>query len=86
MTCADRGTQPRRPDALLYVANWPARRRRPGVRASSSRARSKRAWVIGVNRTGVDGKGIGYAGDSVVIDPWGGVVLDAGSAADVPTA
>ena len=70
-------------DALLYVANWPARRREHWRALLVARAIENQAWVIGVNRTGVDGKGIEYAGDSLVIDPWGVVVLDAGSAASV---
>ena len=53
------------------------------VAGSEGRVIENQAWVIGANRTGVDGKGIDYAGDSVVIDPWGRVVLDAGSAAGV---
>ncbi|MBP6382093.1 MAG: amidohydrolase [Pseudomonadales bacterium] len=70
-------------DALLYVANWPARRREHWRALLVARAIENQAWVIGVNRTGVDGEGIEYAGDSLVIDPWGRLALDAGSAAGV---
>ena len=73
-------------DALLYVANWPARRREHWRALLVARAIENQAWVIGVNRTGVDGKGIEYAGDSMVIDPWGRVEFDAGSVACVHTA
>ncbi len=66
-------------DALLYVANWPARRREHWRALLLARAIENQAWVVAVNRTGVDGKGIDYAGDSLVIDPWGRVVLDAGA-------
>jgi omega-amidase len=73
-------------DALLYVANWPARRRAHWRALLIARAIENQSWVIGVNRVGVDGKGIEYAGDSLVIDPWGVVVLDAGSEAGVHAA
>ena len=66
-------------DALLYVANWPARRREHWRALLIARAIENQAWVLAVNRTGVDGKGVDYAGDSLVVDPWGRVVLDAGA-------
>lgn len=78
-TCAFRcGSVRRGEDPLLYVANWPARRREHSARAAIARDRNE-AWVLAVNRTGVDGKGVDYAGDSLVVDPWGRVVLDAGA-------
>jgi len=70
-------------DALLYVANWPARRREHWRALLVARAIENQCWVAGVNRTGVDGKGVDYAGDSLVVDPWGRVEVDAGSAAGV---
>jgi predicted amidohydrolase len=73
-------------DALVYVANWPARRREHWRALLVARAIENQCWVVGVNRTGVDGKGVDYAGDSLVVDPWGRVELDAGSAAGVFTA
>jgi omega-amidase len=66
-------------DALLYVANWPARRREHWRALLLARAIENQCFVIGVNRTGIDGKGIEYSGDSLVIDPWGRTLLDAGT-------
>jgi predicted amidohydrolase len=63
-------------DALLYVANWPARRREHWRALLVARAIENQCFVLGVNRTGLDGKGIEYAGDSLVIDPWGRVLCD----------
>ena len=70
-------------DVLVYVANWPARRREHWRALLLARAIENQAFVVGVNRVGVDGKGVDYAGDSLVIDPWGKVLLDAGSDAGV---
>jgi len=79
--CRNRGDY----DALLYVANWPSRRREHWCALLRARAIENQAWVIGVNRTGVDGNGIDYSGDTLVIDPWGAVTLDAGAAPGVHT-
>jgi len=35
--------------------------------------------VVGVNRVGTDGNGTEHAGDSMVVDPLGEIVADAGS-------
>jgi predicted amidohydrolase len=70
-------------DVLLYVANWPARRREHWRTLLVARAIENQCYVIGVNRVGLDGKGIEYSGDSLVVDPWGRIVLDAGSRAGV---
>lgn len=58
-------------DAILYVANWPEARRYPWSQLLIARAIENQSYVAGVNRVGMDGKGIHYSGDSVVIDPRG---------------
>jgi omega-amidase len=58
-------------DLMLYVANWPAARRSPWSQLLPARAIENQSYVVGVNRVGMDGKGIHYMGDSVVIDPKG---------------
>ncbi|MBK9175173.1 MAG: amidohydrolase [Flavobacteriales bacterium] len=58
-------------DAILYVANWPEARRYPWSQLLIARAIENQCYVTGVNRVGMDGKGIHYSGDSVVIDPRG---------------
>ncbi len=58
-------------DAILYVANWPAPRRLHWMRLLAARAIENLAYVVGVNRVGVDGNGLPYAGDSGVYDVHG---------------
>lgn len=55
-------------DLLLYVANWPARRRFAWTQLLIARAIENQAYTIGVNRIGLDGQQIPHAGDSVVLD------------------
>lgn len=64
-------------DAILYVANWPEARRHAWSRLLVARAIENQCYVVGVNRVGMDGKGIHYTGDSAIIDPKGEV--EAGS-------
>ncbi|MCC6399301.1 MAG: amidohydrolase [Flavobacteriales bacterium] len=61
-------------DAILYVANWPEARRFPWSQLLIARAIENQCFVAGVNRVGMDGKGIHYSGDRVVIDPRGAVL------------
>jgi predicted amidohydrolase len=61
-------------DLVLYVANWPEARRHPWSTLLLARAIENQAYVAGVNRTGMDGKGLHYSGDSVIIDPKGEVI------------
>ncbi len=58
-------------DAILYVANWPEARRHAWNQLLIARAIENQCYVVGVNRVGMDGKGIHYAGDSAIIDPQG---------------
>ncbi len=62
-------------DAALYVANWPEPRRYPWSQLLIARAIENQCYVVGVNRVGMDGKGIHYTGDSVAIDPKGEVIV-----------
>lgn len=55
-------------DLLLYVANWPERRRHHWQSLLVARAIENQAYTIGVNRVGKDGKDIAYSGDSCLID------------------
>lgn len=61
-------------DAILYVANWPEARRFPWSTLLLARAIENQCPVVGVNRVGMDGKGIHYTGDSVVVDARGEVI------------
>lgn len=63
-------------DALLCIANWPAPRRHPWRVLLQARAVENLCPVIGVNRVGEDAKGLGYAGDSMLIDAKGEALID----------
>lgn len=58
-------------DALIYVANWPERRRYAWQTLLRARAIENLSYCIGVNRVGRDGKEIDYSGDSTAIDFMG---------------
>ncbi len=62
-------------DALVYVANWPAARREHWMALLQARAIENLSYVIAVNRVGIDGNNVEYAGDSCVIDPRGNYLL-----------
>jgi predicted amidohydrolase len=66
-------------DLALFVANWPAPRRQPWRTLLRARAIENLACVVGVNRVGVDGNDLPYAGDSAVIDPVGETLLELGA-------
>ncbi|MEO6925376.1 MAG: amidohydrolase [Rhodanobacter sp.] len=66
-------------DLALFVANWPAPRRQPWRTLLRARAIENLSYVIGVNRVGVDGNDIPYAGDSAVIDPVGEPLIELGA-------
>ena len=63
-------------DLLLFVANWPSPRRYAWQTLLRARAIENLACVIGVNRVGTDGNGIGYSGDSVALDFLGQPVVE----------
>ena len=58
-------------DVILYVANWPSTRQNAWDTLLLARAIENQAFVIGANRTGVDGEGGDTCGSSVVVDPKG---------------
>jgi predicted amidohydrolase len=58
-------------DVLIYVANWPERRSLAWRTLLQARAIENMAYVVGVNRVGVDGKDIPYIGESSVFGPLG---------------
>lgn len=55
-------------DVLVFVANWPAPRTNVWDTLLKARALENQCYSIGVNRTGKDGEGIEYSGNSVVYD------------------
>lgn len=58
-------------DILITVANWPKARREVWSTLLKARAMENLAYVIGVNRIGVDSTGLIYSGDSALISPRG---------------
>lgn len=58
-------------DVLLYVANWPEKRNLHWKTLLRARAIENQCYVIGVNRVGIDGKGLIYSGDSALITALG---------------
>lgn len=55
-------------DVLLYVANWPEVRVGAFTKLLQARAIENLSYVVGVNRTGVDGNGVPYNGQSAAYD------------------
>jgi len=66
-------------DVLLFVANWPEPRTPAWTALLRARAIENQSYVIGVNRSGKDPRGLKYAGGSIVYDPLGETVLDLGA-------
>lgn len=61
-------------DIAVYIGNWPAVRTYPWQQLLKARAIENLAYVVGVNRVGIDGQGNKYSGDSLVMDPKGYVL------------
>ncbi|REF27680.1 putative amidohydrolase [Xenorhabdus cabanillasii] len=62
-------------DAALYIASWPAKRSLHWCTLLQARAIENQSYVIGVNRVGQDGNQLDYAGDTMLIDPLGEILL-----------
>ena len=60
-------------DILIYVANWPEKRRVHWETLLAARAIENQSYTIGLNRVGVDGKGLIYSGDSLICDALGNI-------------
>lgn len=58
-------------DVLLYVANWPERRKHHWNSLLVARAIENQCFVVGVNRVGIDANALIYSGNSVVINALG---------------
>jgi len=64
-------------DLFAVIANWPAARVDHWTTLLRARAIENQAYVVGVNRCGVD-PSLGYPGRSLIIDPQGRVLADGG--------
>lgn len=56
---------------IFNIANWPEKRVKDWNLLLHARALENQCFIVGVNRTGTDGKGLQYAKSSAVIDPRG---------------
>ncbi|MBF0559527.1 MAG: carbon-nitrogen family hydrolase [Nitrospirae bacterium] len=63
-----------RVQAIFVIANWPSERKEQWETLLRARAIENQCFVIGVNRTGIDGNGIGYPGSSGIFGPAGNII------------
>lgn len=63
-------------DVLVYMANFPAKRRYAWRHLLRARAIENQCYVLGVNIVGEDGNGFAYSGDTSVIDPMGHLIKE----------
>jgi len=69
-------------DVLIYIANWPETRQEVWKSLLKARAIENYCYVIGINRTGTDGQGIRYSGESMVFDFKGQTLVNMGNKSD----
>ena len=72
-------------DLLIFVANWPAPRRYAWQTLLRARAIENLSYCIGVNRVGVDGNDLAYAGDSAALDFLGQPLVELGAQEQIVT-
>ncbi|MFF8831958.1 carbon-nitrogen family hydrolase [Streptomyces sp. NPDC015131] len=70
--------------ALVVSAGWPERRREHWTLLSRARAVENQAYVLACATAGTHA-GVPQAGHSLVVDPWGEVLAEAGAAEEVLT-
>lgn len=70
---------------FTIIANWPQAREAHWITLLQARAIENQAYVAGVNRCGHDPK-LAYGGRSLIIDPRGQIIADAGGAETVISA
>jgi omega-amidase len=62
---------------FIVIANWPTSRVEHWTMLLRARAIENQAYVVGVNRCGMD-PNLAYPGRSMLVDPMGSVLIDAG--------
>ncbi len=72
-------------DVQLFIANWPTPRVDAWRSLLKARAIENQAVVIGVNRSGVDGRDVPYPGASCIIDASGRTLLELGREEEAAT-
>ncbi|MGX1882283.1 carbon-nitrogen family hydrolase [Streptomyces sp. NPDC055287] len=68
--------------AFVVPAGWPARRREHWTLLARARAVENQAYVLACGTAGTHA-GVEQAGHSIVVDPWGEVLAEAGAAEEV---
>ncbi len=69
----DKQTNTHNYDVLLYISNWPESRKDTYNTLLKARAIENQAYVVWVNRIGIDGHNVVFSGDSQVVSPYGEV-------------
>lgn len=69
----------RRPHLMTFIASWPDARLSHWVKLLQARAIENQCYVAGVNRIGSDPQ-LHYSGCSMIVNPMGEVIADAGDA------
>jgi omega-amidase len=72
-------------ECFVVIACWPSRREQHWVSLLQARAIENLSYVVGVNRAGQDPHHV-YPGRSLVVDPHGKIVADAGAAEGIISA
>lgn len=72
-------------DLLIYVANWPSPRHFAWQTLLKARAIENLAYVVGVNRVGMDGNDLHYLGGSTVLGFLGNTLLESGAEPQMQT-
>ncbi|WP_330235869.1 carbon-nitrogen family hydrolase [Streptomyces sp. NBC_00566] len=71
-------------EALVVSAGWPERRRAHWTLLAQARAVENQAYVLACGTAGTHA-GVPQAGHSIVVDPWGEVLAEAGADEEVLT-
>jgi omega-amidase len=71
-------------DILFIVAQWPAVRRNHWQILTKARAVENQVFLAACNSCGTAGKTV-YGGSSVLLDPWGNIVKEAGDKEEIIT-
>jgi len=66
-------------DLIIFSANWPFVRKNVWNTLLKARAIENQCYVAGSNRTGTDGEGIKYSGESMIVNPKGELLAVAAS-------
>lgn len=69
-------------EVLVVAAGWPERRRAHWTLLAQARAVENQAYVLAVGSAGTHA-GVQQAGHSIVVDPWGEVLAEAGADEEV---